>query len=179
MHIRKLYDLKKVYRFNSVENRKESTAEHSWSSMVLADYFMSKSDFTLDKLKIYELLMYHDIIELIIGNTVLHPSLSSSDMHAKERSALIALESQLPKRIAKKIHALVIEFLEQKTVESQFARAIEQLDAEVHEMDYKKDWEGWTEEFLRQKKQHYFIHFKEMQEVFETIIAHDKKEGFF
>lgn len=67
--IRYLYRLKEIERLNSVGSRRESAAEHSWSCLVLADYFMSRSDTGLDRLRVYELLVYHDVIELEAGDT--------------------------------------------------------------------------------------------------------------
>jgi putative hydrolases of HD superfamily len=62
--LNKIYELKSVYRFTSVDDRKESVAEHSWSSLILADYFMTTMDIELDKIKVYELIMYHDLAEI-------------------------------------------------------------------------------------------------------------------
>lgn len=57
--LRKLYQLKRVERANSVSLRRESSAEHSWSCLILADYFLSQmQNSKLDRLKVYELLMY-------------------------------------------------------------------------------------------------------------------------
>lgn len=65
--------LKSVYRFSSVDNRKESTAEHTWSAMILADFFLTKTEIKLDRLKIYELLMYHDVAEIYARDTPFIP----------------------------------------------------------------------------------------------------------
>ena len=43
--------LKTVYRFNSVDDRKESSTEHSWSCLILADFFLTQMDHNLDQLK--------------------------------------------------------------------------------------------------------------------------------
>jgi hypothetical protein len=37
--LRKFYQLKHVERTAPVGERKESSAEHSWSALILADYF--------------------------------------------------------------------------------------------------------------------------------------------
>jgi putative hydrolase of HD superfamily len=60
--------LKSVYRLNSVDKRKESSAEHSWSCIVLADYILNKYKIDVDRLKVYELLMYHDLSEIHTGD---------------------------------------------------------------------------------------------------------------
>ena len=52
-----------------------------------------------------------------------------------------------------------------KTIEATFAQAIDKLDADIHELDYKIDWLGWTEEFARKCKQSYFNSFPEMTSI--------------
>jgi len=70
-----LNKLKTVYRFNTAGDRHESSAEHSWGALMLADFYLTKmqsdgikTDKTdkvvIDRLKVYELLMYHDVVEI-------------------------------------------------------------------------------------------------------------------
>ena len=60
-----------------------------------------------------------------------------------------------------------------------FAKAIEELDSTLHEMDYKEDWKGWTEEFLREKKEKYYKEFPILMEIFEEFLRYANQEGFF
>ncbi len=69
--------LKTITRSSSVDNRKESTAEHTWSALVLADFFLTKTNTKLNRLKVYELLMYHDVAEIYAGDTPLHPEIKT------------------------------------------------------------------------------------------------------
>ncbi len=179
--LRAIYRLKKVERSNSVDRRKESPAEHSWSCLVLADFFMnklsSKANYQFDRLKVYELLMYHDLVELETGDVCLSDELGRKGKPEKERAAMQKLRKELPN--GDKLHKLFTEFEQGKTKEAQFARAIDAFDSQIHEMDYKKDWKGWTAEFLIKKKRHYFDPFPEMQKVFDELIDWLTKEGFF
>ena len=176
--LRNLYGLKKVYRMNSVESRKESSAEHSWSCLILADYFLEKIK-KIDKLKVFELLIYHDVIEIEVGDSPLMPGKKDSDKKRREEKSLEILKNKLPKEVGEKYVALFKEFEEEKTREAKFAKAIDQLDAVIHEMDYKKDWNGWTEQFLRNSKSKYFEEFPELKDLFEKLMVHLKKEGYF
>jgi len=171
--------LKAVYRFNSVENRKESSAEHSWSCLILADFFLSKFDFNLDRLKVYELLMYHDVVEIEAGDTPLHPEIKSLYNSVREKKAAELLHKNLPSPLNNKFLKLFTEFEEQKTLESKFAKAIDALDAVIHELDYKQDWKGWTEEFLINKKLKFFEEFPELKKVFFEILDYMKKSNYF
>lgn len=69
--LRIIYKLKDVYRYASVGDRKESTAEHIFSSIVLADFLMHKYDFGVDMQRVIELLLYHDFAEIYAGDSPL------------------------------------------------------------------------------------------------------------
>jgi putative hydrolase of HD superfamily len=174
------YKLKNVERLNSVKNRKENPAEHTWSALMLADYFITKfySD-NLDRLKVYELLMYHDIVEIESGDTPLSPNHDKSHQKILEAKSAIILSKKIPESLSKKYLHLFNEFELATTREAKFAKAVEQLDAEIHEMDYKEDWKGWTEEFLRKHKQKYFKEFPELEVFFEESLEYCKNNGFF
>jgi putative hydrolases of HD superfamily len=171
--------LKAVYRLNSVQNRKESVAEHSWSSLILADFFISKYYSNLDRLKVYELLMYHDVVEIETGDTPLHPEMKRLDKKEKESKAKELLHETLPNPLNNKFSSLFVEFVEQKTLESKFVKAIDALDPMIHELDYKEDWQGWSEEFLIEKKLKFFEEFPEMKEVFFEILEYMKTNNYF
>ena len=177
--LRKLYRLKNVERSCSVSGRKESSAEHSWSCLILADYFMSKTDIKLDRLKVYELLMYHDVVEIEAGDVCITKEQERKNKKAKELEAMHVLKDNIPEVLASKFVSLFNEYEEGKTLEARFAKAIDALDAEIHELDYKQDWVGWTEEFLREKKEKHFTDFPEIKEMFEKTIKFCRKEGYF
>jgi len=179
MKLRKFYQLKKVYRANSVEKRKESSAEHSWSCLILADYFLNITDIKINRLKVYELLMYHDIVEIEAGDTPLHKIKERKNQKERELKALNKLKNEIPKQLKTKFVNLFNEFEESKTKEAKFANAIDKLDAEIHELDYKKDWKNWTEEFLRKEKEKYFEEFPKIKEAFEKITKYLKENGYF
>lgn len=71
------------------------------------------------------------------------------------------------------------EYEEAKTREARFCKAIDALDAEIHEMDYKEDWKGWTEDFLRKSKEHLFDDFPELKELFEETTKFARDNGYF
>jgi putative hydrolase of HD superfamily len=172
--------LKSIYRFNSVDSRKESSAEHSWSCLILADFFLSNiKNYNLNRLKIYELLMYHDVVEIESGDTPLHPDISQDNKKEIENKSAIKLKEKLPSQLKDKFMQLFLEFEEQKTLESKFARAIDALDAKIHELDYKDDWKGWTKEFLIEKKAKYFEDFPELKKVFYDLLNYMCENNYF
>ncbi|MBI2102294.1 HD domain-containing protein [Candidatus Woesearchaeota archaeon] len=178
--LRKLYQLKNVERACSVWGRKESTAEHSWSCLILADYFLSSINKPeLNRLKVYELLMYHDVVEIETGDVNITNEKMQKGKQKREQEAMHVLKEHIPAVLRQKFVNLFTEFEEQKTAEAKFAKAIDALDAEIHELDYKDDWKGWTEEFLRRKKQPLFETFPELRATFEKTIQFCREHGYF
>jgi len=181
---RTLNKLKTVYRFAMAGDRHESSAEHSWGALMLADFFMSSMEkdeatIKLNRLKVYELLMYHDVVEIETGDVPIIPDSPRGNKIAIENDAAKVLSKKLPVILSEKYVALFAEFQEQKTVEARFAKAIEALEADIHELDYKNDWKGWTEEFLRQEKEHLCDEFPVLKEAFEELVIYLKKNKYF
>lgn len=175
--IRKFYQLKKIYRINSVGNRKESSAEHCWSCLILADFFLNTMPKKLDRLKVYELLIYHDLVEIEAGDTPINHN--RKHKRETELKAMIRLKDQIPAEFEQKFTKLFTEFEAQKTVEAKFAKAIDKLDATIHELDYKKDWKGWTEEMIRKYNEPYFKEFPEMRKFHEELLEFVKENDYF
>jgi len=174
-----IYKLKSIYRLNSVDNRHESTAEHTWSALMLADWILTESRLNVDRLKIYELIMYHDLVEIYAGNTPINSETGIANQSHSEHTAFEKLIKELPSSMIEKYKSLYIEFEERKTIEAKFAMAINQLDASIHEMDHKKDWKGWTEDFMREKKTKYYAEFPIMMEIFEEFLKYCNENKFF
>ena len=133
----------------------------------------------IDRVKVYELLMYHDVVEIECGDVCISKEEQHKKSKESEQKAMVKLKKKLPDPLSQKFADLFIEFEEGRTVEARFAKAVDALDAEIHELDYKQDWVGWTEEFLRKKKQHKFKEFPELEAMFEKTIAFCRKNGYF
>ncbi len=178
--LRKFYELKNVERVGPVGKRKESPAEHTWSALILADYFLSIMKVKLDRLKVYELLMYHDVVEIEVGDVCVSKVEERKDKKEKEKIAADNLRNQFPKHLGNKFFDLFIEFEDQKTKEARFAKAIDSLDAEIHFLDYKKYWKGWTPEMVRKvKKWENVKEFPELEEAYEKVLKFAEEEGYF
>lgn len=176
---RMINKLKSIYRLSSVGDRHESTAEHTWSSLILADWVLEESHLEIDRLRVYELLMYHDLVEIYAGDTPILSEYRVLDQKQRENAAFKRLIKELPKSMVEKYSSLYDEFETRTTIEAKFARAIEELDSSIHEMDYKKDWKGFTEKFLREKKMKYYEDFPLIIELFEEFLRFANKNGFF
>ncbi len=176
--LRKLYELKRVYRRNSVEGRKESAAEHCWSCLILADYFLDKLALGLDRLKVYELLMYHDVVEIEAGDTPIADEEKRRNKQKEEFEALKKLGKVLPKTLGDKLAAQFTEFETGTSAEARFAKAVDRLDALVHELDYKDDWRGWSEPMLRKLFEKDIVKVPGLKEEFEALVSFAKQNSY-
>lgn len=171
--------LKSTYRFAKVEDRNESSAEHSWGCLIMADFFISKFKIPIDKIKVYELLMYHDVVEIEANDTQIHPEVDSSGQKEREEIASKVLYEKFPQPLNNKFLNSFIEFNEGITVESKFAKIIDALEADIHDLDYKKDWNGWTKDFFIKKREHLFNEFPELKLYFNELVVYLEKNKYF
>lgn len=172
MKLKIINELKSIYRECSVDSRKESSAEHSWSSLVLADYFMEEG---IDKTKVYDLLIYHDMVEIESGDT---PITEKKDKE-KEMEGARRLKERLPETLAERFWNNFMEFEEQKSKEARFAKAIDAIDAVIQELDHKEDWKGWTKDYLLDKKIKHIKEFPKIHEYFNGLLEYMEKENYF
>lgn len=194
LKIREIYKLKNVTRGTSnkynceKENRKierkETTAEHIYSSLKLADFFFeNEEEFkNLDRLKVYELLMYHDDIEIEVGDVPISDTKARKTKEKEEVEGIFSLASKYPEKIKNKFIKLDEEFREQKTSESKFALAIDKLDAMIHELSYPEDWgekTGFIEKNLREWHKGKFEHSKTFTEYFEELMNYLNQNKYF
>ena len=184
--LRRLYDLKTVYRDIPIQNKYESSAEHSWSTMLLADYFMEKLGLQLDRLKVFELLIYHDLPELETGDISLADTEARKNKKEAERHSMESISATLPPFMREKYRALYEEFVARQTPESKFANAMDKFDAQLQcfntpEGDVGRMKEAmlpYSEGLLREKRSDYFVDYPEVNEAFEYIIQHFKEMGY-
>jgi putative hydrolases of HD superfamily len=177
MKIRKLYALKRVMRATSVADRHESSAEHSWSCLVLADYLMNRMENKLDRVKVYELLMYHDVVEVETGDTPLEKKEERKAKQAIERKAMNKMSRELPENLSQKALSLFLEFEDKKTEEARFAKAVDRLDAFIQQMDHKDERKYWNETKVRELYEQSFEGFPVIQKLFEELLKFVKKDG--
>jgi len=78
--------------------RKETTAEHIYSSLKLADYFIFEEEefANLDILRIYDILKYHDDIEIITEDTCISDTENRIKKQTSELEAVPILVSKYP-----------------------------------------------------------------------------------
>lgn len=172
-----LEKLKLVERGLNVGNRKESTAEHSWSSMLIADILLEYIDESLDRLKVLEYLLYHDIVEVYAGDAKFNNPEEMRLKKEKEMASMKKIISIIPK--PKRYEKIIEEYEKRESREAQFAKAVDCLDACVRNLnnDKKSNLDGFTEELIRSKYNPHVSKFKFTKELFETLINKLKEQN--
>jgi 5'-deoxynucleotidase YfbR-like HD superfamily hydrolase len=194
LKIVKLYELKKIPRvssnhyFDEKDNisykRRETTAEHVYSCLRLADFFLSsETEFSdLDKVKVYELLMYHDDIEIITLDTGIADRQKRKNKKDKELEAIPILYNQIPTTLNDKFISLDTEHRNKSTLESKFSNGIDKMDSLVHEFQYPYDWgpeKNFTEKTVREWFQPNFEYSPTFMKYFEKVIKQLDSQGYF
>ena len=170
--IKYLHLLKHIFRDNDVLGKLETTAEHSRSCLILADYFLNIMDLKVDKLRVYELLMYHDVVEIETWDIPMCNQELRKNKKEIELKAMKKIRLEMPDILEEKYEKLFHEFEARETLESKFANAIDKLDADIYAIDSSiESFKWYTEELVRKKKQEpHYSQFPEIDEMFEKLL---------
>jgi putative hydrolase of HD superfamily len=175
-----LLRLKEVTRMTRVSDRRESPAEHTWAALILADFLLGRVKSPIDRHRVHELLLYHDVVEIEAGDTFELGGQSVEQQTEKERSALELLRAKLPGETWNTCVSAYGEYERYETVESKFAQAVDKLEPMVNQLSYREEWRkyGYTVRVLEEKKRPFMEPFPEMLELYEAFIEYLRKNGY-
>lgn len=78
-------------------SRKENDAEHTWhmavGAMILSEY---ANESNLDMLKVYKMILLHDIVEIDAGDTFAYGNVNWQETAEKEKKAAERIFELLP-----------------------------------------------------------------------------------
>jgi putative hydrolase of HD superfamily len=122
--------LKLVFR-NTITSpeRKESTAEHSWSATMITIILMDelKKEFPgINELKIIKLALFHDVVEIYAGDVMAFDIEARKDKEKIEAEALKKLMSVYPE-FGQQLHDLWHEFEERESLDAKIAKAADAI----------------------------------------------------
>ncbi|MEI6467229.1 MAG: HD domain-containing protein [Verrucomicrobiota bacterium] len=127
--------LKEVFRqtINTASRRAENDAEHSWHLclcvIVLAEHANAKH---LDVLRVLQLLIVHDLVEIDAGDTFAYDPAQQADQAERETRAAERIFGLLPIDQTREFRGLWDEFEARKTPEAKFAAAIDRFQPMLH-----------------------------------------------
>ena len=122
--------LKLVFRNTMTSpERKESTAEHSWSVSMIIIILMEqlKNEFHhIDELKAVKLGLIHDLVEIYAGDVIAFDLEARKNKEKVEIEALHKLMAISPE-FGQELHDLWHEFERKETLEAQIAKAADSI----------------------------------------------------
>lgn len=113
----------------STPDRKESTAEHSWSASMIVIILMDelKKEFPeIDELKTLKLIMIHDTVEVYAGDVLAFDKEARKNKEKVEADALKQLVAVNP-AFGYQLHELWNEFEAKLTIEAKVAKAADAI----------------------------------------------------
>lgn len=106
-------------------DRRENSAEHSWSLSLMAISLFPTADPSLDQLRVLKMLLIHDVIEIDAGDTYCYDT--RADKESCERLAAERIFGMLPGELSHEFMELWNEFEAAESKESAFANALDRL----------------------------------------------------
>lgn len=121
--------LKTVLRGNRLADgsRRENSAEHSWHLTLFAIVLAEWAAEPVDVLRVVQMLVLHDLVEIECGDTPLFDRAGSDTQAVREACAADALFAQLPSDQASTLRGLWQEFEAAATADSCFAKALDRF----------------------------------------------------
>ena len=150
--IKEIDKLKEIYRQSYLlsQTRNENTAEHCWHismmALLLADYANSP----VDLLRVVEMLLVHDIVEIDAGDTFCYDATGNADKDQREQKAANRIFNILPTDQANRLMQLWREYEIQETPESKFANALDRFMPLLHNLN--TSGKSWKEHGITKKQ---------------------------
>lgn len=183
-----IHKLKFVYRYTwrTFDWQLESTWAHTWSMNLLTDYLLEKLEekapwkYKLDKLKIYELIAYHDLLEAETWD-VDYDKKYSKDLNKEEleKKAFPIFLEKLPESLKNIYEKNLEEYKKRETLESKFVKLVDVTEAEFQCFTYKDIWQNWTREEYDAGRWMYHDYFPEIKYIYEEMLDELEKNWYF
>ena len=135
--------LKLIFRnTTTLPDRKESTAEHSWSvamiTMILMDEL--KKEFpSIDELRVIKLALIHDVVEIYAGDVIAFDAEARKNKTKDEIEALEKIIAIYPE-FGKQLHDLWYESEKKETLEAKIAKAADAICPIFLRLQFKQSY---------------------------------------
>jgi putative hydrolase of HD superfamily len=108
-------------------DRPENDAEHSWHLALMAIVLAEHAAEPVDRARVVELLVLHDLVEVYAGDVPLHDDAAMVGQAEREVAAADRLYALLPDEQGARLRAAWEEFEAHVTPEARFARAMDRF----------------------------------------------------
>lgn len=119
------------------EARCESVAEHSFATALLSLLIAEERFPDLDRAKVVEMALLHDLAEAHAGDITIHDGVSKEDKALREREGMTRLLDGLPGR--ERLFAVWEEYESQSSRESVLVRQIDRLEMALQACVYEHE----------------------------------------
>ena len=111
----------------SGHGRNENDAEHAWHMAIMAYLLREYANQEVDIARVMLMCLIHDIVEIDAGDTYAYHEAGLKTQKAREEAAKERIFSLLPTDQKEELTALFDEFEENRTAESRYAHAMDNL----------------------------------------------------
>lgn len=162
---------------NVPADRIESVADHTLQLILLANIITKELNFELDNQKLTEMLLIHDLGEVIVGD-ISEVEENRDIKKAKEAEAVKSLFSKLSPEIGQHYYSLWLEMENQNTPLSKFAYLLDKIDAVIKSGIYEEQYnlDGLFTEFSGLQKQRSTFENTQLDEFFNFLDSKFKKD---
>ena len=164
----------------SGHGRNENDAEHAWHMAVMAYLLREYANEDIDISRVMLMCLIHDIVEIDAGDTYAYDEESKQTQKAREDAAKERIFSILPEDQKAELTALFDEFESNRTAESRFAHAMDNLQPLL--LNHSNGGSDWREHgvsseqvYGRQRKTR--LGSETLFEVTDAIIQENIKKG--
>lgn len=142
--------LKTINRQATVLNRQESTSEHSFHAVLIADMLADFYPEGVDAQRVKDLVLYHDLVEIHAGDSPAADTEARKNKEVEEHQAFKQLLTEVPN--PDRYTKIYEEYEARETVESIIAKKIDRLEVMIGATNENRDIlsQGYTETFLRE-----------------------------
>ncbi len=123
--------------------RHENSAEHSWHLAMMAMLLAEHANIEVNLLRVLQMLLVHDIVEIDAGDTYCYDSAGNDDKAEREQRAAHRIFGLLPDDQQGEMQDLWQEFEARETPEAKFAAALDRLMPILH--NYHTQGRSWIE----------------------------------
>lgn len=126
--------LKRVLRQTLLtdSSRQENSAEHSWHLALMAVLLMEYAPEPIDVLRVIQMVLIHDIVEIDAGDTFCYDVQAHIDKAKREQQAADRIFGLLPDPQQAELRSLWDEFEAQTTADACFAASLDRLQPILH-----------------------------------------------